>query len=95
MLLVWTSNAIPPTTSETVCSNGPRQRLWQPRKSVCSLLSACRRVLMSLCRIGSYAWKAEWGPNYHQSMFIGLASLALSTVLGLSQYPLLDHYHCA
>ncbi|THH30870.1 hypothetical protein EUX98_g3336 [Antrodiella citrinella] len=31
--------------------------------------------------IGSYAWKAQWGPNYHQSMFIGLSSLALSSVL--------------
>lgn len=39
-------------------------------------------VLMGLrARIGSYAWKAEWGPNYHQSMFIGLGSLAFSTVL--------------
>jgi len=33
--------------------------------------------------IGSYAWKAEWGPNYHQSMIIGLASLAFSSVLAL------------
>ncbi|PSR79497.1 hypothetical protein EW026_g1335 [Hermanssonia centrifuga] len=33
--------------------------------------------------IGSYAWKAEWGPNYHPSMLIGIASLALSSVLAL------------
>ncbi|GJE91460.1 MFS general substrate transporter [Phanerochaete sordida] len=33
--------------------------------------------------IGSYAWKAQWGPNYHPSMIIGLASLALSSVLAL------------
>ncbi|EKM53443.1 uncharacterized protein PHACADRAFT_163762 [Phanerochaete carnosa HHB-10118-sp] len=31
--------------------------------------------------IGSYAWKAEWGPNYHPSMIIGLASFVLSSVL--------------
>ncbi|KAH8087859.1 MFS general substrate transporter [Cristinia sonorae] len=31
--------------------------------------------------IGSYAWRAEWGPNYHPSMFIGLSSLALASVL--------------
>lgn len=33
--------------------------------------------------IGSYAWKAQWGPNYHPSMIIGLASLAFSSVLAL------------
>ncbi|KIP05239.1 hypothetical protein PHLGIDRAFT_25186 [Phlebiopsis gigantea 11061_1 CR5-6] len=33
--------------------------------------------------IGSYAWKASWGPDYHQSMFIGIASFSLSTVLAL------------
>ncbi|KAJ8079919.1 hypothetical protein PM082_016744 [Marasmius tenuissimus] len=33
--------------------------------------------------IGAFAWKAEWGPEYHQSMFISLASLVLSTVLAL------------
>ncbi|KAL4244118.1 MFS transporter superfamily protein [Abortiporus biennis] len=31
--------------------------------------------------IGSYAWKSQWGPDYHQSMYIGIASLALSSVL--------------
>ncbi|RDX49229.1 MFS general substrate transporter [Lentinus brumalis] len=33
--------------------------------------------------ISSYVWKAEWGPDYHQSMLIGLASLALATVLAI------------
>ncbi|THH08044.1 hypothetical protein EW145_g2973 [Phellinidium pouzarii] len=31
--------------------------------------------------IGSYVWKAEWGPQYHQSMEIGIASLFLSILL--------------
>ncbi|TCD66551.1 hypothetical protein EIP91_001272 [Steccherinum ochraceum] len=31
--------------------------------------------------IGSYAWKSQWGPNYHPSMFIGIASFALASVL--------------
>ena len=46
------------------------------------------------CRIGSSAWKAEWGPNYHPSMFIGLASLAFSTVLafGMSHSQVSDVY---
>ncbi|EKM53442.1 uncharacterized protein PHACADRAFT_211138 [Phanerochaete carnosa HHB-10118-sp] len=34
--------------------------------------------------IGSYVWKAEWGPNYHPSMIIGLASLAFSSVLAVA-----------
>ncbi|KAL5521337.1 hypothetical protein ACEPAG_9261 [Sanghuangporus baumii] len=33
--------------------------------------------------VGSFAWKAEWGPAYHQSMFIGIGSLALSTLLAI------------
>ncbi|KAJ3484027.1 hypothetical protein NLI96_g5906 [Meripilus lineatus] len=31
--------------------------------------------------IGSYAWKSDWGPDYHPSMYIGLASLAFATLL--------------
>uniref|UniRef100_A0A0W0G1C8 MFS general substrate transporter n=1 Tax=Moniliophthora roreri TaxID=221103 RepID=A0A0W0G1C8_MONRR len=33
--------------------------------------------------IGAFTWKAEWGPEYHQSMIISLAGLALSTALAL------------
>ncbi|KAI0741207.1 MFS general substrate transporter [Earliella scabrosa] len=33
--------------------------------------------------IGSYVWKAAWGPDYHQSMFIGIAGFAVATVLGI------------
>ncbi|KAG8720690.1 hypothetical protein FRC11_003110 [Ceratobasidium sp. 423] len=31
--------------------------------------------------IGSFTWKAQWSPKYHQSMIIGIATLAFSTVL--------------
>ncbi|KAL5483141.1 hypothetical protein ACEPAI_8370 [Sanghuangporus weigelae] len=31
--------------------------------------------------VGSYAWKAEWGPQYHQSMEISVAALAFSVSL--------------
>ncbi|KAL0062320.1 hypothetical protein AAF712_010804 [Marasmius tenuissimus] len=34
--------------------------------------------------IGAFAWKVEWEPEYHQSMIISLASLALSTMLALT-----------
>ncbi|EPQ55008.1 MFS general substrate transporter [Gloeophyllum trabeum ATCC 11539] len=33
--------------------------------------------------IGSFVWKAEWGPEYHQSMIIGIASMALAISLGI------------
>ncbi|GJE91441.1 MFS general substrate transporter [Phanerochaete sordida] len=33
--------------------------------------------------IGSYAWKAAWGPDYHPSMIIGLASFGLASGLAL------------
>nr|GAT52675.1 tartrate transporter [Mycena chlorophos] len=31
--------------------------------------------------MGSYTWKAEWGPDYHQSMGISLACLVLSIAM--------------
>ncbi|KAI0665666.1 MFS general substrate transporter [Trametes maxima] len=33
--------------------------------------------------ISSYVWKAEWGPDYHQSMYIGIAALGFATVLSI------------
>ncbi|KAM5542855.1 hypothetical protein V8D89_003239 [Ganoderma adspersum] len=31
--------------------------------------------------ISSYTWKAAWSPDYHQSMYIGIAGLGLASVL--------------
>ncbi|KAI0036163.1 MFS general substrate transporter [Vararia minispora EC-137] len=33
--------------------------------------------------IGSFTWKAQWGPDYHPSMWISLSSLLLSSALAL------------
>ncbi|KAJ7784442.1 MFS general substrate transporter [Mycena metata] len=33
--------------------------------------------------MGSYVWKSEWGPKYHQSMAISLCCLVLSSLLSL------------
>ncbi|KAI0044270.1 MFS general substrate transporter [Auriscalpium vulgare] len=33
--------------------------------------------------IGSFTWKAAWGPDYHQSMYISLAALVLSSALAI------------
>ncbi|KAG7451127.1 MFS general substrate transporter [Guyanagaster necrorhizus] len=43
--------------------------------------------------MGSYTWKADWGPDYHQSMAISLAALAFSTVLsaGIRQFLLREN----
>jgi len=31
--------------------------------------------------ISSYTWQSQWGPDYHPSMYIGIACLSFSTVL--------------
>ncbi|KAI5119172.1 hypothetical protein M0805_008655 [Coniferiporia weirii] len=41
--------------------------------------------------IGSYAWKAQWGPQYHQSMIIGICALSFSSVLALVIRQILVH----
>jgi len=41
--------------------------------------------------MGSYIWKANWSPEYHQSMIIALCSLVLSTFLGLIMRQILIH----
>ncbi|GBE81286.1 MFS general substrate transporter [Sparassis latifolia] len=33
--------------------------------------------------IASYTWEAQWSPNYHQSMYIGLSALVLSSALAV------------
>ncbi|KAN0084455.1 Major facilitator superfamily domain containing protein [Tylopilus felleus] len=41
--------------------------------------------------MGSYTWKASWGPMYHQSMIIAICGLLLSIVLGLVMRQMLIH----
>ena len=36
-------------------------------------------------RISSYTWKSAWGPDYHPSMFIGIAALAFATCLAFGK----------
>ncbi|KAH8114217.1 MFS general substrate transporter [Phellopilus nigrolimitatus] len=33
---------------------------------------------------GAYVWREKWGPQYHQSMVIGIAALSLSTALAFA-----------
>ena len=37
----------------------------------------------TLFSMGSYVWKGAWGPDYHPSMIIGIASMSLATALAL------------
>ncbi|PCH35556.1 hypothetical protein WOLCODRAFT_27968 [Wolfiporia cocos MD-104 SS10] len=37
--------------------------------------------LGSLPVVSSYTWQSQWGPDYHQSMYIGISALALATFL--------------
>lgn len=32
-------------------------------------------------RVSSFTWKAQWGPQYHPSMFIGMAGIGLGALL--------------
>ena len=41
--------------------------------------------------MGSYVWKATWGPEYHQSMIIALCAFVLAIVLGLGKLSVLPH----
>ncbi|KAG6377587.1 major facilitator superfamily domain-containing protein [Boletus reticuloceps] len=41
--------------------------------------------------MGSYIWKARWGPAYKQSMLIALCSLVLSSILGMVMRQMLIH----
>ncbi|KAF8439023.1 major facilitator superfamily domain-containing protein [Boletus edulis BED1] len=41
--------------------------------------------------VGSYVWKARWGPAYKQSMIIALCSLVLSSILGMVMRQMLIH----
>ncbi|KAF8448652.1 major facilitator superfamily domain-containing protein [Boletus edulis BED1] len=41
--------------------------------------------------MGSYVWKASWGPDYHQSMIIAICSLVLSVFLASIMRQMLVH----
>lgn len=36
--------------------------------------------------ISSYTWQSQWGPDYHPSMYIGIACLSFSTILALGKF---------
>ena len=80
--LVWVANVIPrPPAKRSAaiaivngCGNLGTLYVYANRTVLldCSFLGS---------RAASYVWKLEWGPDYHPSMFIGIAMLVLATVL--------------
>ncbi len=54
-----------------------------------SLRRECISEAYLYCSISSFVWKSEWGPDYHQSMFIGIAALAFATALSIGPCNLL------
>ncbi|KAJ7579925.1 major facilitator superfamily domain-containing protein [Mycena floridula] len=44
--------------------------------------------------IGSYTWKAAWGPEYHQSMLISLCALVFTNILALVMRQILFRANC-
>ena len=45
-------------------------------------------------RVGSYLWKASWGPQYHPSMLIGLAGATMSIVFAFGNgFLVCEHIH--
>ena len=53
--------------------------------SLCSLKNELSTFVDAALRMGSFTWKATWGPEYHQSMVISLCALVISTLLALGQ----------
>lgn len=53
-------------------------------------------LLNSTYRIGSFVWKASWGPSYHNSMIITTIALVVASMLAFSAYyNLLQAVHSA
>ncbi|RPD58871.1 MFS general substrate transporter [Lentinus tigrinus ALCF2SS1-7] len=48
------------------------------RSAAIAIVNACGNIGTM---ISSFVWKVEWSPQYHQSMFVGIAALALGTSL--------------
>lgn len=43
-------------------------------------------ILSRFFSVGSFAWKASWGPQYHQSMTIGICALVFSSSLAICEF---------
>ena len=88
LTLVWVSNAIPRPPTKRAAAIGIVNGFGNIGNLYVLMRVYPEGSLLRLNghRIGSYAWKAQWGPQYHQSMEIGIAALAFSTFLAFSEF---------
>ena len=75
----------PTSTCKESGGDGSSQRGSKSREPVRLASSIPEDANGNSVRMGSYTWKASWGPKYHQSMIIALCSLALATILGFGK----------
>lgn len=87
LTLVWVSNAIPRPPTKRAAAIGIVNGFGN-LGNLCVMNTVCISYSSAdlYHRIGSYAWKAEWGPAYHQSMIIGIAALAFASFLTTGDY---------
>ncbi|KAJ6543605.1 MFS general substrate transporter [Mycena vulgaris] len=84
MTLVWTSNSIPRPPAKRAFALGMVNGIGNlGTLGAHTLPRPAFRSSFIRFRVGSYAWKSKWGPQYRQSSEISLAALAVSTVLAL------------
>ncbi|KAK0469860.1 major facilitator superfamily domain-containing protein [Desarmillaria tabescens] len=82
LTLVWVSNVIVRPPAKRAVAMGIVNGLGS-LGLLCAISFLPPPPIKLGCRIGSYIWKAAWGPEYHHSMAISLAALALSTLLSI------------
>lgn len=98
LTLVWVGNAIPrPPAKRSAAMGlvngfGNLGNLYVGVYSCHESHSPHGRPLHS---IGSYIWKSNWGPEYHQSMIIAFCALVLASILsfGVCSFPIRDASH--
>ena len=89
LTLAWTANTIPRPPAKRAASiaivnaigNCGNMYVHSSDSSSTSRLIKKDVLTKKKNRIGTFVWRAEWGPSYHNSMYIGLACLVFSSFL--------------
>lgn len=82
LTLVWVSNAIPRPPAKRSAALGLVNGFGNLGNLYIAMPSSPHACADFSHRMGSYTWPSNWGPEYHQSMIIGLCALAFATALG-------------
>lgn len=89
MTLVWVANAVPRPPAKRSVAMGLVNGFGNLGSMY--VLVFVPRVYARLTngrfhRMGSYIWKSNWGPEYHQSMIIALCAFLFATFLSFGVY---------